>query len=119
MPSLRKTLIVRNLEVQMSIGVHEHERRTTQRLLVSVEAEMDGSAEEGDRIARTMDYDAICDFIRALAREGHVDLQETVARRILDFLTGQAGVLEALVEMRKPDVFPDCEGVGVRLSWRR
>lgn len=115
----RKAVIVRNLEITLWIGVHEHEKRAPQRLLVSVEAELADGADERDRIGATLDYDLVCDFVRALAREPHVELQETVARRTLEHVLSLPGVEAATVETRKPDVFADCDYVGVSLSGRR
>jgi dihydroneopterin aldolase len=114
--NVTRTVIVRNLSIPISIGVHDHEKRAPQRLLVSVEAEIAPSQGEHDRLDGTLDYDRICDFIRALSREPHVELQETVARRVLDFTLRLPGVAAATVETRKPDVFVDAGYVGVRLS---
>lgn len=110
-----RTVIVRDLELMIGIGVHPHEKRAPQRLVVSVEATLEGEGKAADDIAATLDYDRICDFIRGLAREGHFELQETVARLVLDFTLALPGVSSALVETRKPDIFEDCAYVGARL----
>ncbi|MBX3529972.1 MAG: dihydroneopterin aldolase [Rhizobiaceae bacterium] len=114
--NVTRTVIVRNLSIPISIGVHEHEKHGPQRLLVSVEAEIEPAGRADDRLDTTLDYDLICDFIRAQARQPHVELQETVARRVLDFTLGLPGVVKVMVETRKPDVFDDCDYVGSRLS---
>ncbi len=114
-----KTVIVRNLAVQAPIGVHAHEKLAPQRLLVSVEVQCRDAGDEQDRIGSTIDYDGICDFIRGLAGSGHVELQETVARSVLDFVMADPAALSAVVETRKPDVFDDCDFVGVRMSASR
>lgn len=115
----QKTILVRNLEILLFIGVHEEEKLAPQRLLVSVEAQSAGTHDEADDFRSTVDYDHICDFIRALAREPHIELQETVARRVLEFTLALPGVSHASVETRKPDIFPDCDFVGIRLSGSR
>lgn len=115
----QKTILISNLEIMLSIGVHEEEKIAPQRLLVSVEAQSSGTDDEGDDFRSTVDYDRICDFIRGLARESHIELQETVARRVLEFTLTLAGVSHARVETRKPDIFPDCDFVGVRLTGSR
>jgi len=114
--NLTRTVIVRNLAVTLSIGVHAHERRAPQRLLVSVEARMEDASDGRDDLSATLDYDLICDFVRSLAARPHVELQETVARMVLDFTLRLPGVSQVVVETRKPDVFDDCDYVGVRLS---
>jgi dihydroneopterin aldolase len=113
-----RTVIVRDLELSLNIGVHAHERRAPQRLIVSVEATMEGQGFAIDEIAATLDYDRICDFIRSIAGERHVELQETVARRILAFVLSLPGAASAVVETRKPDIFDDCAFVGVRFCGR-
>ncbi|HEY4193364.1 MAG TPA: dihydroneopterin aldolase [Mesorhizobium sp.] len=112
---MQRTVIVRDLELMLSIGVHAHEKLAPQRLVVSVEATLSGEGDAADNIAATLDYDRICDFIRAIGNEGHVELQETVARRVLAFVLSLPGVASAVVETRKPDVFDDCAFVGARL----
>lgn len=114
----QRTVIVRDLELMIGIGVHAHEKLAPQRLIVSVEAILNGDGEAVDDLAATLDYDRICDFIRAIGREGHVELQETVARRVLAFVLSLAGVASAMVETRKPDIFDDCAFVGVRFCGR-
>jgi len=66
----QRTVVVRDLELTVSIGVHAHEKLAPQRLVVSVEATLDGEGDAADDIAATLDYDGICDFIRAIGRNG-------------------------------------------------
>ena len=115
----QKTILVRNLEILLSIGVHAEEKVAPQRLLVSVEADMEGDRDEADDFNATLDYDRICDFIRSLSKKSHVELQETVARQVLEFTLALPGVSQVRVETRKPDIFADCDFVGVRLVGRR
>ena len=113
---IRKTIIVSELELNLSIGVHEHEKKAPQRILVTVEATLDGAQTEGDQIGATLDYNLIRDFIKSLESSSHKELQETLARNILDFLLSQSGVVRAVVQTAKPDIFDDCAFVGVRLE---
>jgi len=114
----QRTVIVRDLEIMLSIGVHAHEKLAPQRFVVSVEATLQGEGDTADDIAATLDYDRICDFIRAIGRQGHVELQETIARRVLTFTLSMPGVASAVVETRKPDIFEDCAFVGARFCGR-
>lgn len=119
MQTMSRTILVRNLAISLGIGIHAHERQAPQRLLVSVEVEVAAPKGGGeDRIDATLDYDRICDFIRALPGRGHVELQETVAASVLEFALSLPGALSAVVETRKPDIFDDCDFVGVRITGR-
>jgi dihydroneopterin aldolase len=44
------------------------------------------------------------------------NLQETLARAIYDMIAARRGVTGIRVSTRKPDIYPDCDSVGVELS---
>ena len=44
------------------------------------------------------------------------NLQETVVREIYDLVAARRGVTALRVAARKPDIYPDCAGVGVELA---
>jgi dihydroneopterin aldolase len=51
--------------------------------------------------------------VHARVAQGHIGLQETLCDDVLDQLLAHPGVLAARVATCKPDVYPDCEAVGV------
>ena len=59
------------------------------------------------------------DFIRAVIHErvarGHIGLQETLCDDILTRLLAHPGVQAARLTTHKPDVYPDCDAVGVEV----
>ena len=44
------------------------------------------------------------------------NLQETLVRAIYDLVAARRGVTALRVRSRKPDIYPDCAGVGVDLA---
>ncbi len=59
----------------------------------------------------------MCAWIRcAWFQARHYNLQETLVRAIYDTIAARAGVTALRVSTRKPDIYPDCTGVGVELS---
>ncbi|TSE20157.1 Dihydroneopterin aldolase [Tepidimonas alkaliphilus] len=110
-----RLLSLRGLTLPVRIGVHDFERRGPQRLRIDVDVCVDLAQAHArqDRLDATFDYDAIRDAIRALAVERHFELQETLGDAILAWLMAQPGVLAARVRTEKPDVYPDCDAVGV------
>ena len=105
------------MQVQAQIGIHDFEQTAPQRVLIDVDlyVSLEGSTPKDDRIDEVVDYD----FIRAVIHEriarGHIGLQETLCDDILTRLLQHTGVLAARVSTRKPDVYPDCEAVGVEV----
>jgi dihydroneopterin aldolase len=110
-----RRLFLRGLDVPVHIGIHDFEQGRAQRVLIDVDlyVSLEGSSPKDDRIDEVVDYD----FVRAVIHEriarGHIGLQETLCDEVLTRLLEHTGVLAARVSTRKPDVYPDCEAVGV------
>ena len=110
-----RRLFLQGMQVDAHIGIHDFEQGRTQRLLIDVDlyVSLAGSSPKDDRIDEVVDYD----FVRAVVHEriarGHIGLQETLCDDLLDHLLHHTGVLAARVATRKPDVYPDCDAVGV------
>ena len=70
----------------------------------------------GDEAGRAWDYDFLRTEIGALVADRRFNLQETVVREIYDLVAARRGVTALRVSSRKPDIYPDCAGVGVELA---
>ena len=113
------THFFRGLSVQVSIGIHAVERTAPQRILIDIEYDVAQPRIHADEIAEVLDYDNVRDEVARIARDRHFNLQETLCREILDNLIARAPVMRAKVSTRKPDIYPDCEAVGVVLEQRK
>jgi len=115
-PRTRK-VVLENLVLDVEIGFHDFEIGRTQRLLVTVEVWLDeGAFAASDAVEDAWDYDFLRRGILALAGGRRFNLQETLVREIYDLIAGRRGVTGLRVASRKPDVYPDCAGVGVELA---
>jgi len=106
-----------DLEVIANIGFHDFEIGVGQRLLISIDIVVDKTAfATDDQVMSAWNYDNVrADAIR-LAQAQHYNLQETLVNAIYQAIAARAGVTALRVSARKPDVYPDCAGVGVELS---
>jgi dihydroneopterin aldolase len=115
-PRTRK-IVLQDYCVSADIGFHDFEVGQPQRLFITVEVWLDESSFAcRDDAADAWDYDYLRAEVGALARGRRYNLQETLARAIYDFVAARRGVTGIRVATRKPDVYPDCEGVGVELT---
>ena len=113
-------LLIRDLVVPCSIGVHEHERHATQRVRINLRVQVaEDERPIGDSIANVVSYEAIVDGIRAIARSGHINLVETLADRIVELCLANQRVQGVWVRVEKLDLFPDTAGVGVEVERSR
>lgn len=114
-----RRIFIRDLRVQVSIGIYDFELAKPQAVVVNVDlflAPPEKAAE--DNIANVLNYDVIHDGIIVLAKSRHFNLQETLVDAILDLCLAQRQVIEARVSTEKPDVYKDCR-VGYEAVRRR
>jgi dihydroneopterin aldolase len=112
-----RRLFLKNYEVNINIGVHEFEKRGEQRVLFNVElyVPLAISTPLVDDLAEVVDYDFMRQTIANRVAQGHIHLQETLCDDVLKTMLAHPKVMAARVSTQKPDVYPDCESVGVEV----
>lgn len=112
-----RRLFLRNYEVQINIGVHEFEKKGEQRVLINVDLyiPLAASTPRADQLDEVVDYDFMRETIAQRMAQGHVHLQETLCDDVVRAMLAHPRVRAARVSTMKPDVYPDCEGVGVEV----
>ena len=118
-PSLRdcRRLFLRNYEVMINIGVHDFEKKGEQRVLINVDLyiPLALSTPKDDQLMEVVDYDFMRETIAKRISKGHIHLQETLCDDVVKAMLTHPRVRAARVSTMKPDVYPDCEGVGVEV----
>jgi dihydroneopterin aldolase len=103
------------IEASASIGIHAFEQAARQSLLVSVTLMLKPPPPR-DTIEGVQDYDFVREGVLALVNGQHFNLQETLCSEILDLCLRQPGVLGAVVQTNKPDVYPGVAIVACRMG---
>lgn len=115
-PRTRK-IVLEDFAFSVDIGFHDFEVGNPQRLLVSIEVWVDArSFPTNDAVAGAWNYDFLRIEIERLVAGRRFNLQETIAHAIYDLVAARRGVTALKVSTRKPDIYPDCIGVGVELA---
>ncbi len=118
-PQLRdcRRLFLRNYEVMINIGVHDFEKKGEQRVLINVDLyiPLAESTPKDDQLDEVVDYDFMRETIAKRMAQGHVHLQETLCDDVVKAMLAHPRVRAVQVSTMKPDVYPDCEGVGVEV----
>jgi 7,8-dihydroneopterin aldolase/epimerase/oxygenase len=112
-----RRLFLRGHEVRMHIGVHDFEKLAPQRVRIDVDlyVPLAASTPSTDALAEVVDYDFIRQRIHERIARGAIALQETLADDVLAMMLAHPFVRAARVATAKPDVYPDCEAVGVEV----
>lgn len=112
-----RRLFLRNYEVWINIGVHDFEKRGEQRVLINVDlyVSLAETTPKADELDEVLDYDFMRRTIAEYVSAGHIHLQETLCDAVLARMLSHPKVRAARVSTEKPDVYPDCESVGVEV----
>ena len=106
---------ISGIEASASIGIHGFEQAARQKLLVSVTL-MVAPPSAGDNLAGVLDYDFVREGVLKRVAAKHYNLQEALCADILDLCLIRKGVLGAVVQTDKPDVYPGVAGVACRMA---
>ena len=110
-------IVLEDMVVEADIGFHDFEVGAPQRLSATVEVWLEPEAfPHSDAAAEAWDYDFLRRDLAALVSGRRYNLQETLARAIYELVASRRGVAALRVSTRKPDIYPDCAGVGVELA---
>jgi 7,8-dihydroneopterin aldolase/epimerase/oxygenase len=114
---------LRGLRVVARVGVLPHEQAADQPLEVDLDLEVDlAAAGASDALTDTVDYAAVCDAVVAALRDGHVDLLERLAARVVDAtfaVDERIGAVDLAVRKLRPPVPHDLATSGVRIARAR
>jgi dihydroneopterin aldolase len=112
-----RRLFLRKHTVDVRIGAHDFEQHAAQRIIFNVELFVPYSASTPtqDDLSEVVDYDFIREVIARRVAQGHIVLQETLCDDLMRELIAHPQVQAVRLSSCKPDVYPDCEGVGVEI----
>lgn len=112
-----RRVFLKNYEIWINIGVHEFEKKAEQRVIINVDlyVPLAISTPTADELDEVVDYDFIRRTVAARVSQGHIHLQETLCDDLLDAVLAHPKVHAARISTAKPDVYPDCEAVGVEV----
>ena len=110
-----RRIFLRGLSRRVRIGIHDFERAAAQRILFDIDlyVPLIQTTPQCDRIDEVVDYDFVRNEVTQITERGHIDLQETLCDAVLAALLAHPLVVAARVSTRKPDVYDDCDAVGV------
>ena len=112
-----RRLFLSNYEIYINIGVHDFEKRGVQRVLINVDlfVPLIENTPTHDSLEEVVDYDFMRQSIVERVSKGHIHLQETLCDDVAKIMLKHPRVRAVRVSTAKPDVYPDCDAVGVEI----
>ncbi len=110
------TITISDLAVSYNVGVPAEERARPQRLLISLEMNLDFSAAAaGDDLTRTIDYHAVSQRLAGFGQGRNWKLIETLAVEIAEMVRTEFRAKRAVVEIKK-FILPETRYVSVKVA---
>ena len=112
------TIFIKDLRLDMAIGITSVERAKPQPVIVNITLFCDLSkAAKSEDIHDTVNYFSVAKEIEALALSRHFDLLETFAEEVADLCLKHNGVGRVNVKAEKPNIMSNlCASVGVQIE---
>ncbi len=112
-----RRLFLRNYEIYINIGVHDYEKRSEQRVFINIDLYIPLTLcmPVNDLLEEVVDYDFMRTSVANRISKGHIHLQETLCDDLTRDMLSHPKVRAVRISTMKPDVYPDCEGVGVEI----
>ncbi len=112
-----RRLFLRNYEIDINIGVHDFEKKAEQRVIINIDlyVPLSASTPQHDLLEEVVDYDFMRTSVANRIAEGHIHLQETLCDDLAKTMLLHPKVRAVRISTMKPDVYPDCDGVGVEV----
>lgn len=112
-----RRIFLRDHVISVQIGAHAFEKTQAQRVIFNVELFVPyaDSTPQADQLSEVVDYDFVREVIAQRVATGHVELQETLCDDLANRFLAHPQVAAVRLSSCKPDVYPDCAGVGVEV----
>lgn len=110
-------VFIKNLKLDVIIGIYDHERTQTQPITLNVEMAWDNRpAGRSDDITLTLDYEKVSNFIKAFASESAFLLVERFTEVLAEKLIVEFNIEALTLELNKLTAIPGTDAVGVKIS---
>jgi len=110
-------VFIKGLHIQTTIGFFQWEKEIKQTLVIDVAMGWNtAKAAENDELAKTLDYADISTAIETFANANPVDLLETLAERMAEFLMSTYHIPWLTLSIGKPGAVHNADTVGVEIE---
>ena len=107
---------IKNLIIDASIGIHEHEKIKKQRVSISLSIEVvDNISLVDQKIENFLSYENVINNIKLIINMGHIDLVETLSYKILSNIFSDNRASKVWLKIEKLDVFEEAHSVGLEI----
>ena len=116
----QRRVLIKNLELNIFIGVHNYEKKKKQKVRFNIEIITDPNISPSKNDMSTiLNYETIVNKINYLVKKKHHDLLEELASNIFDVIFKFRLVKKVKIKIEKLEIIKETESVGINVSKTR
>ena len=113
----KRKVIIKNLILNIFIGIHNFEKKKKQRVRFNIEVVTDPYIKPSNKDLTTiLNYEDLINKIKLLVKKQHHDLIENLAENIFEIIFQNSLVKKTNIKIEKLDIIKNSESVGVEFS---
>ena len=113
----KRKVIIKNLILNMFIGIHNFEKKKTQRVRFNIEVVTNPYIKPNNKdLSTILNYEDLINKIKLLVKKQHHDLIEDLAENIFKIIFQNKLVKKTNIKIEKLDIIKNSESVGVEFS---
>jgi len=116
----KRKVIIKNLVLNIFIGIHDFEKKKKQRVRFNIEVITNPFVKPNNKDLTTiLNYEEIINKIKILVKKKHHELLEDLAENIFTIIFQNKLVQKAKIKIEKLEIIKNSESVGVEFSKSR
>ena len=116
----KKKVFIKNLVLNVFIGIHNFEKKKKQRVRFNIEVVTNPYIKPSNKdLSTILNYEDLIDKIKLLVQKQHHDLIEDLAENIFEIIFQNSLVKKTNIKIEKLDIIKNSESVGVEFSKRK
>ena len=116
----KRKVIIKNLVLNIFIGVHDFEKKKKQKVRFNIEVETNPNTKPSNKDFSTIiDYETLINKIKALLKRQHHELLEELAENIFRIIFQNQLTKKANIKLEKLEIVKESESVGIDVTKKR
>ena len=113
----KKKVIIKNLVLNIFIGIHNFEKKKKQRVRFNIEVVTNPNIKPNNNDLTTiLNYEDLINKIKLLVKKQHHELIEDLAENIFEIIFQNRLVKKTNIKIEKLDIIKNSESVGIEFS---
>jgi len=118
--SYRRKILISDLTLLISIGIHDFERNKKQEVKFNINIDINPSLFPiEDKLNSIVNYETVVKIITKLTKNKHYELLETLAEDIFDQLFKNINIQKIKLKIEKTQIIKNTSSVGIEITKKK